>query len=265
MIPSVDLLEPRRRWLMRWIGAATLISAIHIGGGSLAMLYGLEEFVEELRGAIVVEIAPVASSLATEVDDAPLGELAEAREATQAAFAPKIVKIEEDAPKLDLPSPVEPEVALPKPTPVEEKPKEEPKEDASPEVRVSETPTKASPATAPLRVDAQTSTKSAAPEVGTAASNARTIVTWKNSVVLHLKRHKRPYAAERNVQGIVTVRFFMDRSGQLLTSQVAHSSGFPLLDEEALQLLKRASPLPRPPVALPGETLEFNIPIRFHQ
>lgn len=264
MIPSVDLLEPRRRWLMRWIGAATLISAIHIGGGSLAMLYGLEEFVEELRGAIVVEIAPVATTLATEVDDVPPGELSDAREATQAAFAPKIVKVEEDTPKQDLPSPVEPEVALPKPTPVEEKPKEEPKEDASQEVRVSETPTKATPATAPLRVDAQTSAKSAAPEVGTAASNARTIVTWKNSVALHLKRHKKPYVAERHVEGIVTVRFSMDRSGQLLTSQVVHSSGFSLLDAEALEWLKRASPLPRPPVALPGETLEWNIPIRFH-
>ena len=263
MIPSVDLLEPRRRHLVRWIGAATLISALHVGGGTLAMLYGLEEFVEELRGAIVVEIAPVASTLAMEVDDAPPGELAEAREETQAAFAPKIIKVEEDAPKQDLPSPVEPEVALPKPTPVEEKRKDEPKEDASPEVRVSETPTKATPATAPLRVDAPTSTKSAAREVGTAASNARTIVTWKNSVVLHLKRHERAYAAERDVQGVVTVNFLMDRSGQVLTSQVARSSGFPTLDEQALQMLKRASPLPRPPVALPGEILEFNIPIRF--
>ncbi|HEU4377643.1 MAG TPA: hypothetical protein VFR73_03655, partial [Hyphomicrobiaceae bacterium] len=83
MIPSVDLLEPRRRWLMRWVGAATLICAVHIGGGSLAMLYGLEEFVEELRGAIVVDIAPVATTLETEVADVPPGELSEAREATQ--------------------------------------------------------------------------------------------------------------------------------------------------------------------------------------
>jgi periplasmic protein TonB len=227
------------------------------------MLYGLEEFVEELRGAIVVEIAPVATTLATEVEDVPPGELAEAREETKAAFTPEVVKVEEEAPKLDLPSTTEPEVALPKPTLVDEKPKDEPKEDASPEVRISETPTKASPATAPLRVEAQTSTKSAAPEVGTAASNARSIVTWKNSIVLHLKRHERAYAATQDVQGTVMVNFFMDRSGQVLTSQVANSSGFPTLDEQALQMLKRASPLPRPPVSLPGEPLEFNIPIRF--
>ena len=71
--------------------------------------------------------------------------------------------------------------------------------------------------------------------MGTAASNARAIVTWKNSVALHLKRHKKPYVAEHHVEGIATVRFSMDRSGQLLTSQVVHSSGFPLLDKEALE------------------------------
>ena len=88
MIPSVDLLEPRRRRLIRWIGAATLISAIHIGGGSFAMLYGLEEFVEEAPGAIVVEIAPVATALESDMT-APLGKLSDEREATQAASDPQ--------------------------------------------------------------------------------------------------------------------------------------------------------------------------------
>ena len=65
------------------------------------------------------------------------------------------------------------------------------------------------------------------------------------------------------MQGVVHVRFSMDRSGQLTASQVARSSGFALLDEEALESLKRASPLPRPPVAVHGETLNLNVPIRF--
>ena len=64
-------------------------------------------------------------------------------------------------------------------------------------------------------------------------------------------------------QGDVHVRFSMDRSGQLMASQVARSSGFTLLDEEAIELLKRASPLPRAPVGMPGETLELIVPIRF--
>jgi protein TonB len=251
MIPSVDLIEPRRGRLTRWIGAATLIGALHIGGGSFATLYWQEEFVEEAPGAIVVEIAPVATALATDTLDLPPGQLSDEREATQAASDPKIAKVQEEAPKEELPSPVESEVVLPKPTAVEEKPKEEPKQEASPQVQVAQEQVAASKATAPLRVDAQIATKAAAPEVGTA--------------VLHLNRHKRyPSSARANdQQGDVHVRFSMDRSGQLTASQVARSSGFALLDEEALELLKRASPLPRPPVAMPGETLELIVPIRF--
>ena len=264
MIPSIDLLEPRRRWLIRWIGAATLISAIHIGGGSFAMLRWVEELVEEAPGAIVVEIAPIATALESDMT-APLGKLADEREATQAASDQQIQKVEEEAPKEDLPSPVAPEVALPKPTPVEEKPKEEVKEETSPQVRVAQEPTAASKAAAPRHIDAELAAKSAAPDAGTAASTARSVVSWQNSVMLQINRHKRYPAAARSqdMQGVVQVRILIDRGGRLMSSEIAGSSGSALLDEEALEILKRASPLPPLPVGVQGETLNLNIPIRF--
>jgi len=264
MIPSIDLLEPRRRSLTRWIGAATLIIGIHLGGGSYAMLHWLEEFVEEAPGAIVVEIAPIATALESDMT-APLGKLADEREATQASSDQKIEKVEEEAPKEELPSPAEPEVALPKPTPVEEKPKEEVKEETSPQVRVAQEPTAESKAAAPRQIDAQLSTKSAAPDAGTAASTARSIVSWQNSVMLQINRHKRYPAAARSqeMQGVVQVSISIDRGGRLMSSQVSRSSGFAPLDEEALEILKRASPLPPLPVSVQGATLHLNIPIRF--
>src|SRR5262245_8635484 len=255
MIPSVDLLEPNRRWLIRWIGAATLISAIHIGGGSLAMLHWVEE---------LVEIAPVATALESDMT-APLGKLADEREATQAASDQQVQKVEEEAPKEEFLSPTEPEVALPKPTPVEEKPPEEVKEETSPQVRVAQEATAASKAAAPRHIDAELSVKSAAPEAGTAASTARSIVSWQNSVMLQINRHKRYPAAARSqdAQGVVQVRILIDRGGRLMSSEVVGSSGSQLLDEEALEILKRASPLPPLPVGVQGETLNLNIPIRF--
>jgi protein TonB len=90
-------------------------------------------------------------------------------------------------------------------------------------------------------------------------------VSWQNSVVLHLNRHKR-YPAEarqQEMQGVVRVRFVMDRSGQLTASEIAKTSGYAALDQEALELLKRASPLPRPPPAIDGETIELVVPIQF--
>jgi periplasmic protein TonB len=265
MIPSVDLLEPRHRWMMRWLGAATLISAIHIGGGTLAMMYGLEEFVEEAPGAIVVEIAPVATTLESDIT-ALLGRLSSEREATQAASTPKTKKVEEEA-KEDLPSlATEPEVALPKPTPVEDKPKEEPKEETSPQVRVAQEQVAATKAMAPLRVDAQIAAKSAAPDAGTAAINARSMAFWQNSVLLQINKHRRyPTTARRdNMQGDVHVRVLMDRSGQLMSPpEVVRSSGFAVLDEEALAIVKRASPLPGLPATLKDETMDLTIPIKF--
>jgi len=173
-------------------------------------------------------------------------ELLDEREATQASSDQKIEKVEEEAPKEELPSPAEPEVALPKPTPVEEKPKEEVKEETSPQVRVAQEPTAESKAAAPRQIDAQLSTKSAAPDAGTAASTARSIVSWQNSVMLQINRHKRYPAAARSqeMQGVVQVSISIDRGGRLMSSQVSRSSGFAPLDEEALEILKRASPLP---------------------
>ena len=263
MIPSIDLIEPRRRRLVRWIGAATVISALHVGV-SFAMLNWQEELVEESPGAIVVEIAPVATALAMDALDLPPGPLAE-EGVTQTPSELKVEKIEEDTPKEDLPSPAtEPEVVLQKPTKVEETPKEEPKEDPTPQIQTQQQ-VAADRTTAPTHITGETSTKAAAPDVGTAKANARSIVSWQNAVVLHLNRHKRfPGSARaQDMQGDVHVRFTMDRSGQLAASQVVRSSGFPLLDEEALALLKRASPLPRPPAAMPGEVLELVVPVRF--
>ena len=262
MIPS-DLIEPRRRRLTRWIGAATLISAIHIAGGSLAMLHWQDTLVEESPGAIVVEIAPVATTLAVDALDLPPGPLADDAEASQAASDPKVEKTEQETPTEDLPSPaIEPAVTLQKKT--EEAPKEEATEKPSPQSETAQQQVAAT-RTAPAHIDAETSTKSAAPTVGTSTASSRSIVTWHNAVVLHLNRHKRYPASARmqNMQGIVHVRFAMDRSGQLTASQVVRSSGFPLLDEEVIELLKRASPLPRPPTALPGELLELIVPVKF--
>jgi protein TonB len=266
MIPSIDLIEPRRRRLIRWLGAATLISAIHIGGGSYAMFYWIEELIEEASGAIVVEIAPVATALATDPLDLPPGPLAEEGKTTPASSDPKIEKTEQETPTETLPSPApEPEVVLQKPMTVEEKPKDEPVLEPSPLVLSSEQQVAASKTTAPTRIQGEIADKAVAPEAGTSTADRRSILSWQNAIVLHLNRNKRYPAAARaqDIQGDVHVRFVIDRSGQLTAVTIVRSSGHPLLDEEALAMLKRASPLPRPPPAVAGELHELVVPIRF--
>ncbi|MEC9341989.1 MAG: TonB family protein [Pseudomonadota bacterium] len=64
-----------------------------------------------------------------------------------------------------------------------------------------------------------------------------------------LERHKRypRQARSRGIEGTTSVRFTLNRDGQLLAHQMVESSGFGVLDRAAESLLARASPFPEPP------------------
>lgn len=78
-------------------------------------------------------------------------------------------------------------------------------------------------------------------------------------------RHKRypSNANEQRQRGTVAVAFAMDRDGRVLRSSIAKTSGFELLDQAALDMLARASPLPTPPVSVPGNEIELVVPVNF--
>jgi protein TonB len=59
------------------------------------------------------------------------------------------------------------------------------------------------------------------------------------------------------------VSFTIDRTGRVTASRVVGSSGSPALDDEALAVLQRASPLPAPPAQVPGESFNWTMPIQF--
>ena len=73
-----------------------------------------------------------------------------------------------------------------------------------------------------------------------------------------------PYGArQRREQGTVRLHFVMDRAGHVLSFQVAGSSGWTDLDNEARALILRAQPLPPVPKDYPGETLDLIVPVVF--
>ena len=81
----------------------------------------------------------------------------------------------------------------------------------------------------------------------------------------HLNRYKRypEVARTRRQEGVVSVRFTMDRKGHVLSYEIAKTSGSPALDQEAQALLKRAEPLPAIPIAFARDTLDLVVPIEF--
>ena len=87
--------------------------------------------------------------------------------------------------------------------------------------------------------------------------------SWQQSLVARLARLQRYPPRARGVQGVVSLAFSVDRHGNVVSSQIAKISGSALLDAEALDLIKRAAPLPPPPAKIADSELLFVVPIRF--
>lgn len=89
--------------------------------------------------------------------------------------------------------------------------------------------------------------------------------TWESRVLAHLEQRKR-YPAEaraRRLQGVAYVTFTMDRQGGVLSVKLERTSGHASLDREALSLVRRAQPLPEPPVDMTGDSIVLTVPVEF--
>lgn len=89
--------------------------------------------------------------------------------------------------------------------------------------------------------------------------------TWQGLVLVQLERFKRyPSDAQfHRQQGVVWLRFTMSRDGKVLSAAIDKGSGYDTLDAEALALVKRAQPLPKPPLEVAGDRLELVAPVEF--
>jgi protein TonB len=106
----------------------------------------------------------------------------------------------------------------------------------------------------------------APPKAGAEVHTPVALVRWQSALAAHLERFKRyPTAARaRHEQGVVRVAFTIDHEGHLLHSEIVQSSGSPPLDQETLDMLSRAQPMPKPPGNTPDSALSFIVPIRFN-
>lgn len=260
--------------------------------------------------AMVVELAPLATSPATPTE-LPPGPESQASQAARAAPPeprpepqpePKPEPATSPAPAPT--APAEPEVALPEaepqrgqkelqpkqkelqrrqkelqpepkePQPEQQAPQPDPTPEPPPTEQAAESPSPekasrnaaASTASAPPDA-ARQSERAAAPRQGVQRPRAdlNQVPSWRDTLLRRLNEAKRyPSRARRlRQEGVGYLRFEMDMEGRVLASGIARSSGYPLLDEETLALLRRAAPLPRPPKELAGQRLEFVVPVEF--
>lgn len=266
MSTTFELLEPSwRRW-RRWVGAGMLVLTFHVGGATAALWQWPEQEVdEEPEGAMMLELAPMPIAPPEERQDLAPGPLSEDSVPVPPTEEVKEMKPEELIPPVEeAPLVPEPEVALEKVKPVEEEEEEEEEKKPQEEVQAQ---TVASLASAPPPIEAaEKGPAPAAPHQGSSRKPNQAILSWQKALHLHLNKHKRypGEARNRRIQGVVTVSFSIDREGRVTNTRVVKGSGSSLLDEEALEMLARASPLPVPPEDASLNARSLSLPIQFN-
>ncbi|ALN74456.1 energy transducer TonB [Aureimonas sp. AU20] len=155
-----------------------------------------------------------------------------------------------EVPKMEAPPEVAERAAvpLPRPTPprprVAEKPPERP---TPPKPRRERPREEARPRTPPRAAPppSRASQASRAPTTQGAAVSSSAVARWKSQVQSRLNRFKR--TPPGGAVGMPSVTFTIGPSGAASNIRIARSSGNPILDQAALDLVRRASPFPSPP------------------
>ncbi|ALK10292.1 energy transducer TonB [Blastochloris viridis] len=275
----MSVLSSSRRDAARWTTAFAIATLAH-GGLAVAVLANWQP--PETAGApVLVELEMLAASPdVASAESVPGPEQTKTDDVQpqpeEAVTPPPEPEVEQAA--LEMPDPVEAPVTVPDPVPVPEAvppkpvPKREVKKPRKPDPkREVKKPEPDKPETPPRAVAATTARSSAdtvasipSPgRFGQGSSNA--MPNWNSRIVAHLQRHKR-YPAEaqaRGETGVARLHFTIDRSGNVLSSRLAASSGVSSLDRETAALIQRAQPLPQAPPELSGARFSFSVPIRY--
>lgn len=249
----------------RWVVGFAVAAGLHAAAGAALTAMRVES-APPPPGVVMIDMAaePVAPPPVPEALPAPPEPVAEPPPQEQAALPePEPPPLEQAMePPPPEPEPVkEPEAALfkPEPPPPPKKVEKAPEKPKPPKPR----PVAASqPAAAPAA--AQMTATSEAP---TAASSAPsdTVRTWQSTLLAHLERHKHyPRGSQaRREQGVAYVRFTMDRQGRVLSARLERGCGHEALDQETVDMVLRAQPLPPPPPGDPRSVIELVAPVRY--
>jgi protein TonB len=220
------------RTIVRWSAAAAVVLGLY---GALIAGYLVwhepSEEIGDLTAVVTVDLAPIDSVAdANQRDIAPgPGDMVEQKPVPEAEKQPDQPKIEEPPP----PPATTADIALPEPKPPEKVEAERP-----PAPRTT------------ARVE---------------GGAPRVVPSWQADLVRHLQQYKRyPSGAQRKrEQGVVLLGFGVDRNGRVLAHRIVQSSGHADLDQEVMDMVVRAQPLPAFPPSMMQSALDLTVPIRF--
>lgn len=231
--------DDRRHWSI----AGAIALAVHVSAALLVLNWVRPAEAPVPEPVVMVELPPEGASAPSLSEPQPITQ-PQPLEAPQERVTPPI-----DIPPVHAPLPSNP-VILPPPAP---------KLVAQP----------ASTSQAPAAVSAAAAPTGSASGSNTAAGNdpkaKKQEADYFALVSAHLNRRKvyPPEARKARQQGVVTVRFTVDRNGGVSGASIKRSSGHDILDRATLDLLQRVAPLPRMPSGMQRQSITLSLPIDY--
>jgi protein TonB len=264
----------------RWSASAAIIVAIHAALIALGVAwYARSPPPGVALPTIMIDLAPASAPSSPSVQPLDLPPGPEMREADPPPPPPEPPKREavqeqltptppQENPVVEAPPEQKAEPPPPKPEPakiVPDRPKPVPAKPKPVRTEVKK-PTDAPPAprsSAAPKAERQASLSPSSAPAG--ATSAAALASYNQLVAAHLQRFKQyPSSAKAaGEQGTSRLSFTLGRSGQVLGSRLAGSSGHPSLDGETLAMVRRAQPFPPMPPELKQASMSFSIPVQF--
>ncbi len=253
------LLYPDWREIGRWAIAGTVVVCVHAGAALAVHTYQPEDEGGDIVAPIMIDMEPMpAPVVAQPVKEEPAiepepvePEVAEQEAATpEVEPEPQVEPVEEVAEAEPVPEEVEPleeqteelvelpevEVPLPVVRPAQEKPKKPVEKKI---VRKVE-----KPVTAKVINDKPVEEKR---QVAPSAASARQAQSWEKRINSYLAKVAKRAGRGSPGKGVVGIRISINVGGDIISPIIVSSSGSAEVDQYALQMIRRASPVPSAP------------------
>lgn len=268
---SLQRPSPPRFWpaALRWSTAALVVVGAHGAAGWAAATWQRAEAAAGAPpAAVMIELAPLAMAPEMPQQEVAPGPQMTESEPEPLADEPAPVALSEPEIRIpELPPLPDPLVALSPPPKQQPPPPKEVKRKPPPKPKLAQRKKPVNPdkpraeqTSAPI-AQPQVAPRAAASAFGAASASPAATASWRGLLIAHLNRFKRfPGGAN---PGTVQVAFSIDRGGRVLSARLVRASGDPALDEEAVAMIRRASPVPAPPDGLGGGSISLAVPIRF--
>jgi periplasmic protein TonB len=256
-----ELMHAQRPPWRLWGLAAAAALSLHVAGAALALAHLSPDDGSDGLGSNVAEIGVELTSPSAEETELPPGPDADASVASPALAEQKAEVKPTDLPKETPKESEDPDRVVTQneqKKPTDDDPKVETVQTAASQESVAQE------ASARQHIEgAREANAAAAPNIGIGKDNQRLAAAWGQQISAYFELHKRYPKTEKFKAAKVTLSMVINRLGHVLSVEVAGTSGDPLFDEAALDMVRRSDPVPRPPATLTDDTFSRSIDVHF--